>query len=165
MSRQALKILGRSFVLALVGSVVGLVINLARPEGIEFSRSEPYNIYVPCPMMPKEAKALEIQDLQEAKDMVFVDARPRADYDKQRIPGAWSLPYNPLTSPPPLEIKKLKALGPNRIIVVGDTEIDSGRLLAAELAEAGCLGVRYLKGGFPAWKNAGKKVEEPEPKP
>jgi len=160
MSRMPIKIVGQSFILAAVGCVMGLVVNFARSEGIEFIRSTPYNIYVPCPMMPKEAKSIEVQDLKDTDDLVFVDARPSADYDKQRIEGSRSVPYNPLKSPPKSAIEELKALGPNRIIVVGDTEIDSGRLFAAELAEAGCLGVRYLKGGFPAWKNAGKKIQE-----
>lgn len=160
MSQIPIKIISQSFILAAAGCVLGLLVNFARSEGIEFIRSTPYEIYVPCPMMPKEAKSIEIQDLEDTDKLVFVDARPSADYDKQRIEGSRSVPYDPLKSPPKSAIEEIKALGPNRIIVVGDTEIDSGRLLAAELAEAGCLGVRYLKGGFPAWKNAGEKIQE-----
>ncbi len=165
MSSKVTKTLGRSLVLASIGCIIGLAFNFARPEGIKFVRSAPYNIYVPCPMMSKEAKPIEVQDLEGTEDLIFIDARPKADYDRERISGSRSLPFNPLKSPPKDTVEKLKALGPNRIVVIGDTDIDSGRLLAAELSEAGCLGVRYIKGGFPAWKNAGKKIERSEAGP
>lgn len=162
MLRKATIIIAQAFILAAVGSVIGLVVNFARPEGIDFLRSKPFEIYVPCPMMPKQAKSIQVQQLAKIPDAVIIDARTRTDYKKEHIPGSRTLPYNPLESPPPSAIEELKSLGPNRIIVVGDTEIDSGKLLASELSEAGCLGVRYIEGGFPAWKKAGRSTEKQE---
>ncbi len=157
-------ILGQAVVLAAVGAVLGLGVNAVRPEGLALVAEEPYEIYVPCPMMPAEATPVEPEELADLdlNGLVIVDARPVEAYDHRRIPGSRSLPYHPLKSPPAEVLAEYEALEPNRILVVGDTEIDSGRLLAAELAAAGCLGVRYLEGGLAAWRAAGRPIERPQ---
>ncbi len=157
-------ILGQAAVLTAVGALLGLGVNAVRPQGLALVAEEPYEIYVPCPMMPAEATPVEPAELSELElgDLVIVDARPVDAYDRRRIPGSRSLPYHPLKSPSKRVLGEYQALGPNRILVVGDTEIDSGRLLAAELAAAGCLGVRYLEGGFAAWRAAGRPIERPD---
>lgn len=161
--KAAGRILGQAVILAAVGTLLGLGVNAVRPQGLALVAEEPYAIYVPCPMMPAEATPVEPAELAdlELDELVIVDARSVDAYDRRRIPGSRSLPYHPLKSPPQRVLAEYQALGPNRILVVGDTEIDSGRLLAAELATAGCLGVRYLEGGFAAWQAAGRPIEQP----
>lgn len=159
-SRKAGKILGQAVLLAVVGSVVGLVVNAVRSEGLALVAEKPYELYVPCPMMPSEASPVKASELEgDLSAWQIIDARPDAAKASQHIPGAQVLPYHPLKSPDANVLAELKALGPNSLLVVGDTAIDSGRLLAAELSEAGCLGVRYLEGGFAAWREAGRAVE------
>ena len=156
-------ILGRAVVLAAVGAVLGLGVNAVRPQGLALVAEEPYEIYVPCPMMPAEATPVEPAELAELEldDLVIIDARPVAAYDHRRIPGSHSRPYHPLKSPPKQVLAEYRALGPFFFNDTATTEIDSGRLLAAELAAAGCLGVRYLEGGFAAWRAAGRPSERP----
>ncbi len=161
-TRKVGKVLGQAVLLTVVGSVVGLVVNAARSEGLALVADKPYELYVPCPMMPSEASPVKIGDLErDLSAWQVIDARPDAAKASQHIPGARVLPYHPIKSPDADVLAGLKALGPNSLLVVGDTAIDSGRLLAAELSEAGCLGVRYLEGGFAAWREAGRPVEGP----
>ncbi len=157
---SALRVLLQSMVLSAVACVLALVVNLARSGGLDLVASAPYAIYVPCPMMSSEAAAVEVAGLEaDLSGYTIVDARARSEHDRERVPGSRSIPYHPLKSPGESLLAELKALGQNRILVYGDEQIDSGRLLAAELSAAGCLGVRYLSGGFPAWAEAGRPVE------
>lgn len=161
-TRKAGKILGQAVLLAAVGSGLGLLVNAVRSEGLALVAEKPYELYVPCPMMPSEASPVKAGDLEgDLSALQIIDARPDAAEASQRIPGARLLPYHPLKSPDVNVLSEFKALPPRSLLVVGDTAIDSGRLLAAELSEAGCLGVRYLEGGFAAWREAGRPVQGP----
>ncbi|MBN2497781.1 MAG: rhodanese-like domain-containing protein [Deltaproteobacteria bacterium] len=165
--KRALGILLRSVILAGVACAVGLGVNLLRPEGLPWVAAKPYDIYKPCPMMTLEAKPVAAGQLcSDLTELLVIDARSREDYVTGHLPGARSLPYHPIKSPPAGAIAELKAAGPNKLLVYGDTAIDSGRLLAAELSEAGCLGVRYVSGGVKALVEAGRQLElgeEPAP--
>lgn len=158
--RVAGRVLLQAVVLSAVACGVGLIFNAARSHGLSVVADAPYNIYKPCPMMSAEATALGLDELgDDLSGLVIIDARRKKEFALARIPGSRSLPYHPLDATDPALIAELKALGPSRVLVVGDTQIDSGRLLSAEMAQAGCLGVRYLSGGFPAWEKAGRAVE------
>lgn len=147
----------RSLALAVFAGSVGFVFNLARPQGLALVAEQPYEIYVPCPITTKEAAPAGLDELcQDLSCLLVVDARPGDEYEKAHIPGAVSIPYDPLRQLDEKtlsELRQAKALG---ILVYGDLGIDSGKLLADELASAGLRGVRYLQGGFPAWLDAGR---------
>jgi 3-mercaptopyruvate sulfurtransferase SseA len=153
-----MRVLWQAVVLAGVACLTGFMANLVRPHGLAFVASQGYEIYSPCPLMSSKVQAIEIDQLDGVKDKVFVDARSGKEFGKLRISGARSVPFHPLNALDPKLTDELKALGPNRIIVYGDSQFQSGELLAAELAEAGCLGVRYLVGGLEAWQAAGRQV-------
>jgi rhodanese-related sulfurtransferase len=149
----------KSLALAVLAGVVGFVFNLARPQGLELVAKKPYKIYVPCPIATKAAASARLRELcQDLSCLFVVDARTQAEYQKAHIPGAVSIPYDPIR---PLdeetlsELRRAKGLG---ILVYGDLQINSGKLLADELASAGLRGVRYLEGGFPAWEQAGRET-------
>jgi rhodanese-related sulfurtransferase len=150
----------RSLLLAVIAGLVGFIFNLARPQGLELVAAEPYEIYVPCPLTTKEAAPAGLDELCEDLSCLFlIDARPRADYQEGHIPGAVSIPYDPirqLDENKLAELRKVKGMG---ILVYGDLEINSGKLLADELASAGLRGVRFLQGGFPAWIEAGRGIQ------
>jgi rhodanese-related sulfurtransferase len=150
----------RSLVLAVFAGLVGFVFNLARPQGLELVAAEPYEIYVPCPITTKEAVPARLNELCEDLSCLFVvDARPEAEYQEAHIPGAVSIPYDPIR---PLDDEKMSGLRQVKgagILVYGDREINSGKLLADELASAGLRGVRFLEGGFPAWLEAGRSTQ------
>jgi len=150
----------RSLVLAVFAGLVGFVFNLARPQGLELVADEPYEIYVPCPIATKEAVPARLDELCEDLSCLFVvDARPEAEYQKAHIPGAVSIPYDPIRALDAEQLSRLRQVKGAGILVYGDREIDSGKLLADELASAGLRGVRYLQGGFFAWLEAGRGTQ------
>lgn len=158
--RHLIKIIGQAVVLALVASVVGFFFNLARSSGLDWVARSPYDIYKDCPELSKEASEVKVEHLEEdLSSLVVVDARPTNAYLEAHIPAARSVPYDPLRSMEESLVEQLRTMGPNRILVYGDVAIDSGRLMAGELASAGLLGVRYLAGGFEAWVKAGKRTD------
>ncbi len=139
----------KSLALAVLAGAVGFVFNLARPQGLELVAQKPYKIYVPCPIATKAAASARLRELcQDLSCLFLVDARPQAEYQEAHIPGAVSIPYDPIR---PLdeetlaELRRAKGLG---ILVYGDLQINSGKLLADELASAGLRGVRYLRAAF-----------------
>ena len=147
----------RSLVLAVFAGLVGFVFNLVRPQGLDLVAAEPYEIYVPCPITTKEAVPARLDELCEDLSCLFVvDARPEAEYLEAHIPGAVSIPYDPIRALDAEKLSGLRQVKGAGILVYGDREIDSGKLLADELASAGLRGVRYLQGGFPAWLEAGR---------
>ena len=154
--RRFQTILIQAIILVVAASVVALTFNAVRPAGLPLVAGQPYMIYTDCPMMLKEATPVAVADLPaDLSGLVLVDARLVEDFENAHLPGSRNLPYHPIKSPPAEFLKALLAAGPNTILVVGDEEINSGRLLAAEFAEAGCLGVRYVEGGWPALVVAG----------
>ncbi|HOX41975.1 MAG TPA: rhodanese-like domain-containing protein [Myxococcota bacterium] len=165
--RRAVIVLLQSVLLSGGAAALGLAVNALRPGGLPLVAEEPYAIYKDCPLLTKEAQAVTPEALEaDLGGLVVVDARPAKEAAAGRPVGALPVPFDLLDPVDPGVVAELRARGPGRVLVVGDTEIDSGRLLAGELAEAGLQGVRYLKGGFPAWRQAGRPVEgAPQPGP
>jgi len=146
--------------LLIAAAALGLVANWVRPGGIALVAGEPYEIYKDCPEISKEASAVKMEHLDaDLSAFSVIDSRPVNDFLAAHVPGARSLPYDPIRPMDKDLIAKLRALGPNRLLVYGDKEIDSGRLMAGELSSAGLLGVRYIEGGFTAWVEAGRPTE------
>jgi len=158
--RQVAYIILRAFLLLIAAAALGLVANWVRPGGIALVAGEPYEIYKDCPEISKEASAVKMEHLDaDLSAFSVIDSRPVNDFLAAHVPGARSLPYDPIRPMDKDLIAKLRALGPNRLLVYGDKEIDSGRLMAGELSSAGLLGVRYIEGGFTAWVEAGRPTE------
>mgnify|MGYP001049198167 CR=1 FL=1 len=140
---------------------IGLVVNWARPQGLPLVADKPYEIYKPCPVVSAEAEGVAVDALpQDLSGWVLIDSRRERAFEQAHPAGARPVPYDPLQLPEEsvlTELRREKAAG---ILVIGDNQIDSGRLLGAELAGAGLRGVRYLQGGFDAWRAAGRPVEK-----
>jgi rhodanese-related sulfurtransferase len=149
---RALGVLGRAVLLAALSAGLGLVVNAVRGQGLPLVDAPPYMIYKPCPERSKEATAILPSDLPaDLTGLVVVDARGKAAFEAGHLPGARSIPYDPLLPLDPMIVDELRTVPAGRLLVYGDTEIDSGKLLSGELASAGLLGVRYLQGGFEAF--------------
>ena len=150
----------RALILLIAAAALGLLVNWIRSGGIPLVAGEPYEIYKDCPEISKEATAVKMAHLEaDLSPFRLIDARPTNDFLSAHVPGARSLPYDPIRPMDKELIDGLRALGPNRLLVYGDKEIDSGRLMAGELSSAGLLGVRYIEGGFEAWLGAGRSTE------
>ncbi len=154
-----MKVIAEATGLVVLASVLGLAFDVVRPSSLGFFAAEPYEIYQDCPMLAKEALGVKIDEISEDDTLVFIDARSLEEYHKDHVPGARSIPYHPLRAPKPEMIAELRSLGPNQVLVYGDREIDSGQLLAAELASAGLLGVRFIEGGWELWQSAQHKQQ------
>ncbi len=158
--RQAAYTFLKASILLIASAAVGLVVNWVRPEGLELVGGQPYVIYKDCPEISKEATPVKMNHLEaDLSPFTVIDARPVNDFLTAHVPGARSLPYDPIRPMDKEIMDELRALGPNRLLIYGDEEIDSGRLMAGELSSAGLLGVRYIEGGFAAWRKADRRTE------
>jgi 3-mercaptopyruvate sulfurtransferase SseA len=115
---------------------------------------------------------LRAQSLDRA---LYVDARPKAQYEAGHVPGARSVPFNGLVPPEKKAFARLLQVskkGGRPVVVYGveavDEELadptnpqepkDVGRLLAAELEALGAKNVFWLPGGVAAWRQAGGRL-------
>lgn len=138
--------------IAVVAGAVGAAFNAARPSGIPFVRREPYQILVPCPDLAGETQAMPSTDprLKEAGTLV-VDARPAAEFERWRLPGARHVPFDFLEPIERVALEAIASSGAARVVVYGDGgDPDTGRELARELAGKGIRNVFYVEGGAPA---------------
>lgn len=155
------RIVVRALVLVGLACAVGLVINEARSRGLPLLADEPYQIYVPCPVVSTEAAAMTVGELPaDLTGWILIDSRQPEEFALAHPAGARLLSYHPLESPAENVLAGLRREQATGILVIGDTAIDSGRLLGAELAGAGLRGVHYLQGGFEAWHASGRPVEK-----
>jgi rhodanese-related sulfurtransferase len=84
--------------------------------------------------------------------VVFVDARPRADFATARITGAFSVPGDVSADPAVMQA----VLAADTVIVYCDRpQCGLSMRAARRLRELGARGVRVLGKGWPAWFAAG----------
>ena len=90
----------------------------------------------------------------DTKSALFVDARPKVDYDTEHITGALSLYYNKLDE---LYDAVLGKVPKDRLIVTycSDPECASAVKLADALVARGHTRVVIFLDGLPGWKDAG----------
>ena len=111
--------------------------------------------------LPQDVARVSMEELKAMLDkgeaVVIVDDRPKAEFDRQHIKGAVSLPWALDVS----EDEK-KALPKDRLIITycdcGPGESDSADV-ANQLILAGFNNVKTLANGWTAWQEAGYPVE------
>ena len=142
-------------VAALMG--LGLAWNAARGEGsipVEASPGFYENrIFVPCPEVLVEPAGVTAAKVMgwSPESILVVDARAKEEFEAGHHEGAVSFPYSVLFSPGEDELKALAPKAGDRIVIAcGDTEIGSGKLLAADLMTGGLAQVYFVEGGCAA---------------
>lgn len=92
----------------------------------------------------------EARALVDDTEVLFVDARPLADYETGHIPNAIAMPMDTGAIE---ETTASLARGARTVVAYCDTagECASSRRLASLLAEDGVHDVRVLRGGIPQW--------------
>jgi rhodanese-related sulfurtransferase len=135
----------------------GLGFNALRPErGIPLVAQPGFydnKVFVPCPEVLTEPEAIAAGRVLKwnPERLLVVDARDEEEYAAAHHEGAVSFTYSVLFSPEESEVRDLASrAGKRTIIVCGDPEIESGRLLAADLLDAGLVQVYYVEGGCAA---------------
>lgn len=100
----------------------------------------------------QEIDAATLRQWLNAEKVLLVDVRESGEYASERIRGAKLIP--------------LSQFNPNRIEAIADKPIvlycqsgNRSRKAGQRLLEAGVTPVIHLKGGLPAWKQAGYPVE------
>ena len=151
--------------IVIAAAIAGLLYNLVNPRAIPYFSPKPYDVYVSCPQEEKAPgiKKITIRELNELRvaGVIIVDSRPAPEYLEGHLPGAISLPYDPLACPDPKTVEMIKA-GEQVVVVYGGTSHDEGVALAQGLFRQGVPMVAHLEGGFPAWVKAGMTVKKGE---
>jgi thioredoxin 1/putative thioredoxin len=109
------------------------------------------------PFLPRPAGALkaeEVAPLLSRRQVVLVDTREQAVYDRMHLPGAIHIPIDELEA----RIAELHALQAAPVLYCRSGE--QTKDLAAKLASSGTP-VSYLDGGVLSWEAAGLPVQKP----
>lgn len=91
-------------------------------------------------------------------DSIFVDARPSAEFKKQHIPSAISIPFEELDQQFGLLDDILSHSNPV-VVYCSTSDCDDALLLAQVLCDIGKTNVSYFKEGFSSWKQADYPTE------
>ena len=161
MAKTVIKIIIQAAVIIGVAAIIAMVTNAARKDGIPLITDIPYEIFAPC----KDSEAISEnvtadELLKSGENVLYVDARPKAIFDKEHIKGAINVPYSALFGAAPEDVAKVAKEAKNRgvksVIVYGEYEdpgspgnkVDFGKPLAEQLLEAKVEGVRHVEGGL-----------------
>ncbi|MBW2261949.1 MAG: rhodanese-like domain-containing protein [Deltaproteobacteria bacterium] len=157
MKSTAVKVLLRTLALTVVSSGAALGFNAVRGEaGLALVAEDGFydnKVFVPCPEVLVEPEAVTPARVLKwnPESLLVVDARDEEEFGAAHHEGAVSLTHSVLFPPDEEELKALVGRAGDRTIVVcGDPEYESGRLLASELMEAGLEQVYFVEGGCAA---------------
>jgi thioredoxin 1/putative thioredoxin len=109
------------------------------------------------PLMPRPAgsvKPEEVAPLLARRQVVLIDTREKAVYDRVHLPAAVHIPINELET----RVAELHMLPAAPVLYCRSGELT--KELASKLAASGSP-VSYLEGGVLAWEAAGLPVERP----
>ena len=138
--------------LVLISSVVGVVVNQVRPDGISLRAGESEMVGVGF----LEGGTIRLEEAHEgfqSKDSFFIDARSPELFNQGHIPGARNLPWAEVIQNP----GAISGLPKDTVIIVYDEgrEEVSAMNLAVFLISLGHKSTRILDGGWSGWKEAG----------
>ena len=168
MLKTSFLVLAKSVALTAVAVLIAVVTNAVRADGIPLITDIPYEIFSAC--KDAEAESAEVSDtsaLKNSHDTLFVDVRPKAQFDAERVAGAVNLPYSALFGASPEDVEKVKksaAAGEKKSVVVYGIfreldsealEVDLAKPAAEQLVESGIANVRHIEGGLAAMKKLG----------
>lgn len=162
-SHQCLTTLALSLAICLGSSALGLAVNAIRSRGLHLVAAFPYENECPDQIKTSSSmiSAFHALRIGQSRSVLFLDARPKEDFDKDHIPKARSMPYSFVTPVSAAEIEELKKY----LFLIAYCDSPENRLaslLANQIRERGIKGVRVLEGGLEAYRNA-KKISEKAP--
>jgi rhodanese-related sulfurtransferase len=157
--KKFLMLVARAVLFAVACVLVGVVFNALRPNGIDLVARSEYQIYVPCPESLAKAETVSTDAARRESNVVYVDARPLADYERAHIKGAISFPYPLLDDPDPQRVDALKTKAVPIVTYCDGGRSRFGEMMAKLLTELGVKNVTHLEGGLEAWRQQGGEIE------
>jgi len=160
---------GIAIVIFLFSSVVGLIYNSVYPKGIPLIRKRvkvgDTLLITPTEQRPDTqpvSRALGREETfaaYESGGAVFLDARPRSDYEEGHIEGALSLPEFHFDDVYP-QLSELLTPQTHIIVYCQGRDCDESIIVAERLVEMGHRRVDVFLGGWPEWEDAGYPAEK-----
>ena len=147
-------------VLIALACLIGLAVNQVRPDGIvlvgDWSQDARFSDAAGDSLVVSLETAEQLFRQERA---LFVDARPKSQYDEGHIRGALSIPWQEKDR---YFIEMVEHLeGPHTIITYCDGEsCDLSHELALFLQEMGFENVRVLVNGWTVWQQAGLPTDK-----
>ena len=166
----------KSFIIAVAifvfSAVVGLIYNSVYPKGIPLIRHR-VRVGDTLVIRPVEqpsdthvaSRALGLEESFRAYELgkaIFLDARPRSEYKKGHISGAFSLPEYEFDEVY-FSISELLTPEMHLIVYCQGKDCDESMIVSERLLEAGYKRVDIFLGGWPEWENAGYPTEKGMP--
>ena len=143
---EVLKILG-------IAVLSAIVFNSFSSNNVEY-------IYSTVQLEDKTTVTLEeAKELFDAKEVLFLDARPSPIYKRGYIPGAISVPYNSM------EKEKLMADIPkdkNLVVYCYSSRCNQANLLNVRIRKLGYKNIVVFEGGIVEWTKAKYPLEKPK---
>jgi len=146
-------------ILLLVACVAGGAMNMVRSSPLPWVADWSPGTRFTAPS--GESLLIPLQDaiaLFKEGRILFLDARPAAQYEEGHIPGAWSVPWQSFDQ----YVERLMAELPEDRTVVTYCDGEHCALsgdLARALRELGYENIRVLHNGWTRWREAGLPVE------
>jgi rhodanese-related sulfurtransferase len=144
-----------AFLVFIVATIVAMVSNTVRDDGIPLVAREEFEILVPCPAPMGEATAINSDDaLIGDPTSLLIDARSREEFDEWHLPQALNQPFDWLAEQDEVDrqvaevAKNIARSRKHHVVVYGDGgNPDSGKHWAALLSESGIKNVVFISGG------------------
>ncbi len=163
----------KSFVIAvaifLFSALVGLIYNSVYPKGIPLIRHRVRvgdTLVIRPVQQPSDthvaSKVLGLEETFRAYELgkaFFLDARPRSEYEKGHISGAFSLPEFEFDEVY-FSISELLSPEMHLIVYCQGKDCDESMIVSQRLLEMGYKRVDIFLSGWPEWKNAGYPTEK-----
>ena len=126
-----------------------------------FRMAEPAAADVPA--VPDLAQPIQMQigavkKFFDAGAAVFIDARPKEEFDAGHIPGAANLPYDEAVTDP-ARLESFDAQGKPIIVYCGGGTCELSMNLAWAMLNSGQKKLLVFMGGTPEWEAAGYPME------
>lgn len=120
------------------------------------------------PMIPDLAQPIQLQlgavkKFHDAGAAVFIDARPKEEYDGGHIPGSVNLPYDEAVTDP-ARLESFDAQGRPIIVYCGGGTCELSMNLAWAMIQSGQKKLLVFMGGTPEWEAARYPLERAEAK-
>ena len=113
---------------------------------------------VPDLAQPIQMQLGAVKKFFDARAAVFIDARPKEEYDGGHIPGAVNLPYDEAVTDP-ARLESFDAQGKPIIVYCGGGTCELSMNLAWAMIQSGQKKLLVFTGGTPEWEAAGYPLD------